>query len=204
MNPSSLKNPLTFPPIPTTIFLNALSFISMTLLNIILLESILKSFPWWIWLSIAAHNKLLAVVIACISPVKCKFISSIGTTWAYPPPAAPPFTPNTGPKEGSLNAIIAFFPVLHNACPNPTVTVDFPSPAGVGFIAVTSTNFPSSLFLFLFNTSNEILHLYFPYSSISSSVKFNFSAIFTIGSIFASWAIWISLFILLTPFNILN
>ena len=100
--------------------------------------------------------------MACISPVKCKFISSIGTTCAYPPPAAPPFTPKTGPKEGSLKAITAFLPVLHSACPNPTVTVDFPSPAGVGFIAVTRTNFPSFLSLLFFNTSKEILHLYFP------------------------------------------
>ena len=195
MNPSSLTKPLAFPPIPTTMFLKALSFISITLLKVILLESILNAFPWCIWLSIAAHKRLLAAVIACISPVKCKFISSIGTTCAYPPPAAPPLTPNTGPKEGSLNAITAFFPFLHKACPNPTVTVDFPSPAGVGFIAVTKTNFPSFLSLFFLKTSNDILHLYLPYNSISSSVKFNFSAILTIGSILASCAIWISLFI---------
>ena len=49
--------------------------------------------------------------MACISPVKCKLISSIGNTWAYPPPAAPPFTPITGPKEGSRKAIIAFLPI---------------------------------------------------------------------------------------------
>ena len=137
-------------------------------------------------MSIAAHNKLFADVIACISPVKCKFISSIGTTCAYPPPAAPPLTPKTGPKEGSLNAMIAFFPFLHKACPNPTVTVDFPSPAGVGFIAVTNINFPSFLSLYLLKTSNEILHLYFPYKSISSSDKLIFFAIFIIGSILAS------------------
>ena len=31
-----------------------------------------------------------------------KLISSIGTTWEYPPPVAPPLIPNTGPKDGSL------------------------------------------------------------------------------------------------------
>ncbi len=71
-----------------------------------------------------------------------------------------------------LSAITAFLPILHKACPSPTVTVDLPSPAGVGFIAVTRTNFPSFLSLFFSNTSKDILHLYFPYCSISSSLKF--------------------------------
>ena len=147
------------------------------------------------WLSIAAHKRLLAVVIACISPVKWRFISSIGTTCAYPPPAAPPFIPKTGPKDGSLNATIAFLFLLFNACPSPIVTVDLPSPAGVGLIAVTNTSFPFLLSLFLSKTSKDILHLYLPYWSISSSLKFNSAAISLIFFILASWAICISLFI---------
>ena len=69
-------------------------------------------------------------------------MSSIGTTWAYPPPVAPPFNPNTGPKLGSRKAIIVFLPKRFKASPKPTVVVLFPSPALVGLIAVTSTNFP--------------------------------------------------------------
>ena len=44
-----------------------------------------------------------------------RFKSSIGTTWEYPPPAAPPLIPKHGPSEGSRNAIIAFFPSFANA-----------------------------------------------------------------------------------------
>src|SRR2546426_5718842 len=69
-------------------------------------------------------------------------MSSIGTTWAYPPPQAPPFTPNTGPSDGSRMHSAAFFPSRLRAWVTPTVTVDFPSPAGVGLIPVTSTSRP--------------------------------------------------------------
>ena len=101
-----------------------------------------------IWLSIQAEIKLCATPIACISPVKCKLISSIGTTCAYPPPAAPPFIPKTGPKDGSLIAAADNLPILFKACVSPIVTVDFPSPAGVGVIAVTKINLPLGLLLF--------------------------------------------------------
>ncbi len=74
--------------------------------------------------------------------MKCKLISSIGNTCAYPPPVAPPFTPITGPSEGSLSATITFSFNWFKASAKPTVTVDFPSPAGVGLIAVTNTIFP--------------------------------------------------------------
>jgi len=39
-----------------------------------------------------------------MSPVKCKLISSSGMIHAFPPPVAPPFTPKTGPRDGSLKA----------------------------------------------------------------------------------------------------
>jgi len=38
--------------------------------------------------------------------------------------------------------ITAFLPRRRSACASPTVTVLFPSPAGVGLIAVTSTSRP--------------------------------------------------------------
>ena len=106
-----------------------------------------------------AANAFVAQVNACISPVKCKLISSIGTTCAYPPPQAPPLMPITGPNEGSRSAIIDFLPNFVKASANPIVTVDFPSPAGVGLIAVTNTNLP---FFSLEIRLTSIFALYFP------------------------------------------
>ena len=59
-----------------------------------------------------------------------------------PPPAAPPFIPKEGPKLGSLKQTIDFFPILFKASFSPTDVVVFPSPAGVGVIAVTNISFP--------------------------------------------------------------
>ena len=114
------------------------------------------------WLSIRLESKLLAAVIACISPVKWRLISSIGATWTWPPPVAPPLIPKTGPKEGSLNAKIDFFPILERPSAIAIETVVFPSPKGVGFIAVTKINLPSFLFLNFSYTELEILALYLP------------------------------------------
>ena len=55
--------------------------------------SIPSAFPWCRWLSSIAASRLCAALIAAKSPVKCRLMSSIGSTCAYPPPAAPPFTP---------------------------------------------------------------------------------------------------------------
>src|SRR3989475_5115164 len=77
-----------------------------------------------------ADSRLCALAMAWKSPVKWRLMSSIGTTWAYPPPAAPPFTPKTGPSDGSRMQSAAFRPILRSAWVTPTVTVDFPSPAG--------------------------------------------------------------------------
>ena len=89
--------------------------------------------------------RLFAIPIACISPVKWRFMSSMGTTCAYPPPAAPPLTPKTGPSEGSLSAAITFISFALSASVRPTVVVVLPSPAGVGDMAVTSTSLPSGV-----------------------------------------------------------
>ena len=80
-----------------------------------------------------------------MSPVKCKLKSSIGTTCAYPPPAAPPLIPKVGPSDGWRIAIVARFPIWEKPCPNPTVVVVLPSPRGVGVMAVTTTYFALGL-----------------------------------------------------------
>ena len=87
-------------------------------------------------------------MIAWKSPVKCKLILSIGTTWAYPPPAAPPLTPKQGPKLGSLKHTNDCLPILFKPSLSPTDVVVLPSPAGVGEMAVTNMSLP---FLLLFS-----------------------------------------------------
>ena len=89
-----------------------------------------------------ADNRLWAELMACKSPVKCKLMSSIGSTCAYPPPAAPPLMLNTGPNEGSRIATIARLPSRLIASAKPIVTVVLPSPAGVGLMAVIKINLP--------------------------------------------------------------
>ena len=71
----------------------------------------------------------------------------MGSTCAYPPPAAPPFIPKTGPKEGSRKATILFLPSRFNPKDKLTVVTVFPFPALVGEIAVTKT----SLFFLTFS-----------------------------------------------------
>ena len=63
----------------------------------------------------SAARRLFAAPIAWMSPVKWRFMSSIGTTCAKPPPAAPPLIPNTGPERRLAEAEHR---VLAN-CPEP-------------------------------------------------------------------------------------
>src|SRR5437773_4509767 len=91
------------------------------------------------WLSSIAASRLWAAVTACMSPVRCRLSASMGTTWLYPPPAAPPLMPHVGPIDGCLIAAVARFPMCLNPCPRPTVVVVLPSPSGVGVIALTTT-----------------------------------------------------------------
>ena len=61
----------------------------------------------------------------------------MGSTRDLPPPVAPPLTPKTGPREGSLRAATTFLPMRASAWVRPTDTVVLPSPAGVGVMAET-------------------------------------------------------------------
>ena len=143
--PSSRGIPLVLPPSPSTTFRSWRSFMSTQRLQVIFLGSMFSSLPWKMWLSIIAASRLFAAPIAWKSPVKCRLMSSMGTTCAYPPPAAPPFTPKTGPRDGSRRATITFLPSFCMPSARPTVVVVLPSPAGVGLIAVTRINLPSFL-----------------------------------------------------------
>ena len=153
--------------------LSALSLTSSVRLNTTLSGSIFNGLPWKILLSITAHSKLFAAVIAWKSPVKCRLISSIGKICEYPPPVAPPLTPKTGPRDGSRNARQAFAPIKFNASASPIETVVFPSPAAVGLIAVTSISFESFRGL----GTDVTFALNLPYSSKSFSSTPKFAAI---------------------------
>ena len=61
----------------------------------------------------------------------------MGTICACPPPAAPPFMPNTGPSEGSRRHTMVRLPIRLRPSASPTLVVVLPSPGGVGLIAVT-------------------------------------------------------------------
>ncbi len=53
----------------------------------------------------------------------------------------PPFTPNTGPMDGSRRQSITFFPIFPSPIVRATLVVVLPSPALVGVMAVTITSF---------------------------------------------------------------
>ncbi len=79
---SSRGNPLVVAPNPTTMSRSARSFMSTTRFQEILRRSNPRSLPWWMWLSMSAARRLLARAMALKSPVKCRLMSSMGTTCA--------------------------------------------------------------------------------------------------------------------------
>ncbi len=139
--PSSRTGPLAASS-PVTTWRSARSLRSTTRRQPIVAGSMPSALPQWRWLSTSAARRLLAEPIACRSPVKWRLIRSIGITCARPPPAAPPFMPKHGPSDGSRRHETARRPMRFSASPRPTVVVVFPSPAGVGVIAVTRTSRP--------------------------------------------------------------
>src|SRR6266699_6379543 len=127
--------------------------------------------------------------MACMSPVRCRFSRSMGTTWLYPPPAAPPLIPNVGPIDGWRMATVAGRPMCDSAWPRPTVVVVLPSPRGVGVIADTTTYLafgrPASSSI----ASSLIFATSCPYGSSRCAPMPILAAISGIGSSFARRAI---------------
>jgi len=124
-----------------------------------------------------------------MSPVRWRLKSSMGTTWLYPPPAAPPLMPKVGPMLGCRMQMTALCPSRPRACVRPTLVVVFPSPSGVGVIAVTSMYLPWGRSLNFSSTDRCTLALYLPYRSRSSIVRPSLSAISRIGRTSAACAI---------------
>ena len=104
--------------------------------------SIACGLRWWRLLSTNAAARLWAAPIAWTSPVRWRLKSSIGMIWLWPPPAAPPLIPNTGPSDGWRIVTAARLPIRLSPWARPTVVVDLPSPSGVGVIALTRMYLP--------------------------------------------------------------
>ncbi len=136
-----------------------------------------------------AASMLLAAPIAWMSPVKCRLRSSIGTTCACPPPAAPPLSPKTGPSDASRMHSIGSLPMWPSPWVSPTEVVDLPSPNRVGVMPATQISFPSGRSARRSRTSSDTFPLCLPYGSTSSSSKPAASAIPAIGCNRASCAI---------------
>ena len=91
--------------------------------------------------------RLWAFIMALMSPVSPSENSVNGIHWDSPPPAAEPLMFIVGPPEGCRMQATTFLLRLPIPWSSPIVVVDFPSPRGVGVMAVTSMNLPSGLSL---------------------------------------------------------
>ena len=140
--PVSRGVPFLSPPMATCTVRSARSFMSNTRRQVMRAGSNFGSLPWKMCASRNAAQRLWALVTAWKSPVRWRFISSGGTTWLYPPPAAPPLMPNTGPIDGWRITHTVRLPMRLRAWLMPTVCTVLPSPSGVGEMAVTTTYLP--------------------------------------------------------------
>ena len=84
-------------------------------------------------------QRLFALVIASMSPVRPSESGASGRHWARPPPAAEPLMLNVGPPEGWRIVATGWRPRTPRPSTRPIVVVVLPSPSGVGVMAVTST-----------------------------------------------------------------
>ena len=89
--------------------------------------------------------RLCAFMMSLMSPVSPSENSVMGISSALPPPAAVPFTFMVGPPEGCRRQPPTLAPSRPRPSISPSDVVDFPSPSGVGVMAVTSIYFPSGL-----------------------------------------------------------
>ncbi len=115
--------------------------------------------------------RLCALVMSLISPVRPIENSVIGISSAFPPPAAVPLIFIVGPPEGCRMAPPTFFSLFPNPSMSPMAVVVFPSPSGVGVIAVTSIYFPSGLSCSRFMIFKKSSLLILPYPMISSFLR---------------------------------
>ena len=80
--PSGRRVPSTVLPRPLMMWRSWRSFISTARRQVMRFGSMSSALPWWMWLSMSAARRLLAAPMAWKSPVKCRLMSSIGSTCA--------------------------------------------------------------------------------------------------------------------------
>src|SRR6476469_6142153 len=131
----------------------------------------------------AAARRLWAAAAAGKSPLNRRLISSIGWISALPPPVPPPFTPNTGPIDGSRTHNTTFLLRFPRPIVSEMLVVVLPSPALVGVTAVTMTILPSGRVLSRSRIERRILARESPKSSSSSGCIPALAATCAIGSI---------------------
>jgi hypothetical protein len=125
-----------------TVDRRARSFMSTARLHTTLRGSMRSVLDRKRWLSSMAARSALAGGDGVEVPGEVEVDLVHGDHLGVPPPAAPPLIPNTGPRLGSRRQSTGFRFRSVRASASPTEMVDFPSPAGVGLIPVTSTSFP--------------------------------------------------------------
>ena len=179
-NPLSCGNGASSPT-PTVIRRRTRSSMSRHRRQAIVAGSIPRSFPCRRWASIAEASRLLAAAIACRSPVKCRLMSSRGTTWARPAPVPPPLAPSVGPTEGSRRQTSELSPIWPKPSVRATAVVVLPSPAFVGVTAVTAISFPLPCVASRSRTDRSIFALSRPKSSTSAGSRSRLAASSEIG-----------------------
>src|SRR5581483_8788115 len=99
------------PPTPLTVERSSRAFTSSVRGHVIVAGSMSSGLPKYREASIAEARRLCAAVTAWKSPLKCRLMSSIGTTCAYPPPVPPPLMLKTGPIDGSRRHNATLLPI---------------------------------------------------------------------------------------------
>jgi len=99
-----------------------------------------------------------------MSLLKWRLISSIGITWEYPPPAAPPLMPKKpGQGDGSRNTTSRFFYLKVKRLASPIDVVVFPSPQVSSYRGYQNQFWFFNSFL-IYKMKKVSLPLYRPYS----------------------------------------
>ena len=80
--PPSRGTPWAGPPSPSTMLRRARSFMSTTRFHSTRRVSTPSALPCVRWLSSIAASRLCAAPMACMSPVKCRLMSSMGASCA--------------------------------------------------------------------------------------------------------------------------
>ena len=149
--------------------------------QVIVAGSMPSSFPCTRWASIADASRLLAAAIACRSPVKCRLMSSPGTTWATAGAGASALCAERRPDGRLSEADERALADVAEPSVREIAVVVLPSPAFVGVTAVTAISFPLGCVASRSRTERSIFALSRPKSSTSAGSRSRLAASSEIG-----------------------